>query len=662
MFKLTIIRQRGCVKKIKIFVLNHFELITIVVILTVLFFINYHIHTQITFLYFYFLPIMMAGYFLGLRSTIIVSMLCVVVVTLYFILSPDLDTVINRRFNLYLHIMVWGGFLMLAGISISKASYFKQQLILNRENLDKADKIIGNYKKKFDDKLKKRTEELEKSSRSIELLKVKLEKTLYSTMDAKVAKLLIDGRLRNEKRKISVMFSDLVGFTGYSEDRSPELVVQDLNNYLNSMEPIMLDYHAHIDKYLGDGIMCEFGAPLDYENYRLLAVMAAMKMQENLTRLDYPWQMRIGIASGPVIMGIIGSRRQAYTTIGDVVNLASRIEKTCPPGSVLIDEFTRRGVDRFIDVRLKKDISQSENVDEKVEARLDEMHRKLNLATSPDVRTDLFYKIGRLHMSLSEPYDAMHYFEQALLMQPEDTNLKVAFAEATIKRETNDRIKVRGRKKRIAVYEVIGIKDVLLDREKFPASFLGRYPHVEELVEMPVDIIMSVETLDGCIGHSKVVALLSYAVATELGISEKEKKEILNSGFVADVGKKNIPPHLLNRMGSLSSEEIKIVQRHSTEGVRILEDMGYTSGLMLKIIRHSHENCNGSGYPDGLRKNDIPLGSRIIAVADTYDALTSWRPYREKWDRHAALEELVKCVDKGLFDSKVVNALVKVMD
>ncbi|OQY08490.1 MAG: hypothetical protein B6I22_00295 [Desulfobacteraceae bacterium 4572_123] len=649
-------------KKIKTFVLNNFEMIAIAVILATFFFFNYHIRTQTTFLYFYFLPVMMAGYFLGPRSTITISLLCVAVVVLYSIWSPGLDTIVNSRMNFYLHIMIWAGFLILAGFAISKTGHFKQQLLLHRKKLARADNIIGDYKKKFDDKLKKRTEELEKSSQSIKSLKLKLEKTLYSTMDAEVAKLLIDGRLRNEKRKISVMFSDLVGFTGYSEDRSPEIVVQDLNNYLSCMEPVMLDYHAHIDKYLGDGIMCEFGAPLDYENYKLLAVMAAIKMQEKLIRLDFPWQMRIGIASGPVIMGIIGSRRQAYTTIGDVVNLASRIEKTCSPGSVLIDEFTRQGVDRFIDVRLKKDISQFENLDEKVEARLDEMHRKLNLATNADARADLFHEIGRLHMSLNEPHDAMHYFEQALLMRPENIELKVAFAEATIKRDETDRIKVRGRKKRIGAYEVIGIKDVLLDHEKFPASFLGRYPHVEELIEMPLDIIMPVEALDGCIGHSKVVALLSYAVATELGISEKEKKEILNSGFVADIGKKHIPHHLLNRMGSLNSDQIKIVQGHSTEGVKILEDLGYTSKLMLKIIRHSHENYNGSGYPDGLRKDDIPLGSRIIAVVDTYDALSSWRPYREKWDRHATLEELLKCVDKGLFDPRVVNALVKVME
>lgn len=158
---------------------------------------------------------------------------------------------------------------------------------------------------------------------------------------------------------------------------------------------------------------------------------------------------------------------------------------------------------------------------------------------------------------------------------------------------------------------MIGIKDVLLDREKFPASFLGKYPHVEELVEMPVDIIMPVETMDGCIGHSKVVALLSYAVATELGLSEKEKRN-LKQRFRGGYRKKILPHHLLNRMGSLNSDEIKIVQQHSTEGVRILEDLGYTSELMKDIIRHSHENYNGSGYPDGLQKKQYPLGQELL--------------------------------------------------
>jgi len=82
---------------------------------------------------------------------------------------------------------------------------------------------------------------------------------------------------------------------------------------------------------------------------------------------------------------------------------------------------------------------------------------------------------------------------------------------------------------------------------------------------------------------------------------------------------------------------------------------------MLKIIHHSHENVDGSGYPEGLKGEEIPLGSRIVAVADAYDALTSWRPYRERIDRNAALDEIHRSVKKGLYDPQVEQILARLM-
>ena len=158
--------------------------------------------------------------------------------------------------------------------------------------------------------MQQRTVELEASKLAVEDLKAKVEAALYSTMDSSVVNLMIEGRLRNEKRAMSVMFADLVGFTTYSENTAPESVVADLNRYLADMEPVLFAYHGHIDKYMGDGIMCEFGAPLEFATHRLMAVVAAMKMQEVVARRDYPWQMRVGIASGSAITGLIGSRRQ----------------------------------------------------------------------------------------------------------------------------------------------------------------------------------------------------------------------------------------------------------------------------------------------------------------------------------------------------------------
>jgi len=658
-------------EKIKSYLLANFEHSFILVILVTVVLINYYIPQKLAFLNFYFLPIILAGYYLGLRLSVLGAFLCITLITIYITLYPFLFTMPATRVDLYLHVAAWGGFLILSGTVVGKqqeklrseiiqTTTLNEQLQQHQNELKEANFALNKYSKNLEQSVKERTIELENSKQAVESLKVKVEEALYITMDSTVAKLMIEGRLRNEKRSVSVMFSDLVGFTTYSEERSPELAVRDLNRYLNDMEPILMDYRGHIDKYLGDGIMAEFGAPLDYENYRLLAVAAALKMQEKMANVgDYPWEMRIAIASGAAIMGLIGSKRKAYTTIGDVVNLAARMEKACPPGSILIDDFTLEGVSPFIDSRPIRDMSLLENVNLKVEGKLDELHQRLNHAADDKERAALYQEIGQLHMSIDEAHEALKYFEQSLQLRPDNVELKVAFAEATMKREEQEKIKIRGKRNRVSVYEVIGLKDVLADREKIPAALYEKYHHMVERIDIPEDLILRVEALDGCIGHSKAVSFLSYAIASELDISEQEKAEILNAGFAADIGKEIIPHHLLNRRGVLSANELLEVQKHSMEGARILQTKGYESEKILSIVRHSHENFNGSGYPDGLKGEEIPIGSRIVMVADIYDALTSWRPYREILERAAALDEIGRLTEKGLIDPKVVEILNK---
>ncbi|MBW2143690.1 MAG: HD domain-containing protein [Deltaproteobacteria bacterium] len=667
-------------KRLKDYILQNFEPAFIFIVLAAVFFVNYFIPYKIAFLNFYFLPVILAGYYMGTRHSVMGAGLCIVLVIGYLLIYPDLFLLPGTLFDIYLHISLWGGFLILAGVvvgkqherlnleieetqDLNKRLLAKQkELLSRRDELNEANLALKDYSVNLESKVKERTEELENSKQSIETLKAKVEDTLYSTMDATVAKLLIEGRLRNEKRKISIMFSDIAGFTSYSEERSPELVIRDLNRYISDMEPILLDYRGHIDKYLGDGIMCEFGAPIGYDTYRLLAVLAAYKMQGKMTTSPgYPWKMRIGIASGAAIMGIIGSKRQSYTTIGDVVNLASRMENACEPGSILVDGFTMEGVSRFFEARLVKDLGQSEGIDEKIGAELDALCNKLNCATTDPEKMSIYYKIGHLHLSLGEANEAVNYFKRALEIEPDNVELKVAFAEATLKGEESEKIKVKGRKQRVTAYEIIGLKDVLLDREKIPSAVYDKYVHGMDLIEIPEDVILPVEALDGCIGHSRAVAFLSYAIASERGIPEKERKEILYAGFVADIGKEIIPHHLLNRKGSLSASEFEEVKQHPVESTRVLKKLGYDSEMMVKIIRHSHENMDGSGYPDGLKGEDIPLGSRIVAVVDAYDALTSRRPYSERIDRNATLDELHRSVEKGLYDPQVEQVLTQLM-
>ncbi|XOF34498.1 MAG: HD domain-containing phosphohydrolase [Candidatus Electrothrix sp. YB6] len=657
---------------LKSFILRHFELFFIFSLIVSVAVINSLIIQKVAFLNFYYLPVIVSGYYLGRRNTVLSALLCIVFNVLYFVLFPEHFTANSNSQEVIIHLVLWGSFLIIAGAVVGglqekllretrKALRLNDVLTEQQEELRQANLSLQKNAGDLEREVSKRTAELEESRNMLEMMKGKVEDALYSTMDATVAKLIIEGRLRDEKRKISVMFTDLTGFTAYSETRQPELVTRDLNRYFSEMEKIMFAYNAHIDKYQGDGIMCEFGTPLDFTHYRLMAVVCAIKMQEKMLSRKYPWQMRIGIASGMAIVGLIGAKRQAYTTIGDVVNLSSRLEKACSPGSVLIDSSTMEGVRSFIEVKLKHEVKLSDSLVTGVQKKISALEQQLE-TDNAHVKADIYHQIGQLNLAIMEVDKALSCFSQALHLKPEDNALKIAFAEATMQKDRNC-LSVKGKSRRIAAYEVVGIKNALLDREKITPAFYKKYSAAEKFINIPDDVILPSEVLDGRIGHGKVVALLSYAIADKLGIqSEQKKKTILRAGFLADVGLEAVPHHLLNRSkGSLSSDEYQEFLRHGVESTRILKKNGYHDDELLKMIYHSHEKYNGSGFPSGLKEKDIPLGSRIIAVADTYDTLTSWHSRRERWDMKVAFYELQHGVEKGDFDPEVVQALIAVL-
>ena len=142
-------------------------------------------------------------------------------------------------------------------------------------------------------------------------------------------------RLGGERKELTVLFSDVAGFTTISEKISPEALVDLLNEYLSEMTAIIFRHRGNVNKYLGDGIMAIFGAPLGEPNHASLACYAALDSQTELTRLRQRWlamghpdiTARIGINSGPLIVGNMGSQaRMEYTVMGDSVNLSSRLE------------------------------------------------------------------------------------------------------------------------------------------------------------------------------------------------------------------------------------------------------------------------------------------------------------------------------------------------
>jgi HD-GYP domain-containing protein (c-di-GMP phosphodiesterase class II)/class 3 adenylate cyclase len=613
--------------------------------------VSFLIPQKLSFLDVYFLPIILAGYLLGQRKAVVAAVFCVLVVGAYAVTRPDLFHVPSTAPGVYLHVTVWSAFLVLAGAAVGK---LQERL---GEQMGRARRLNEELGQKQAELLQTNAS-LEQSKRAVEALKAKVEDTLYATMDSAVANLIIEGRLRNEKRDLSVLFSDIVGFTAYSEEHPPEVVVSELNRYLRDCEPVIMRYRGHIDKYMGDGIMCEFGAPVDFETSALSAVLAAMALQARVAQAGYPWQVRIGVASGPAITGLIGSKRQTYTAIGDVVNLAARLERACTPGAVLLDQATDEKTRRFVETRRKRDLGAMRASDAEREQALQALQDTLG-STPDDAGTH--FRIGQLLLELNETDEALQAFERALALDPASTTFKVGYAEASLKHKEQQSLSVRGRRRRVEAYEVVRLRDPLELRDKIPPRFRAAYGHAADLIQVPAEVVLPVEAIDGSIGHARAVAVIAFALADQFGLTEREKLDVLHAGFLADLGKEVVPHHVLNRRGGLLPAESDPLRQHPVESTRLMRAMGYDAEGILKMVRHSHEHFGGAGYPDGLAGEAIPLGSRIIAVADAYDALTSWRPYREAWEGRAALEELRRGVERGLYDPKVMEALAGLM-
>ncbi len=128
-------------------------------------------------------------------------------------------------------------------------------------------------------------------------------------------------------------------------------------------------------------------------------------------------------------------------------------------------------------------------------------------------------------------------------------------------------------------------------------------------------------------GHSERVAKLGYEIAKILGISESACQEIYLAGLLHDLGKIGVPDHILHKAGALTDEEFAVIKQHPEIGHRIIERLGKLHFVLPGVLHH-HERWDGKGYPHGLKQESIPLMARILAVADSFDAMTSSRPYR----------------------------------
>jgi putative nucleotidyltransferase with HDIG domain len=154
-------------------------------------------------------------------------------------------------------------------------------------------------------------------------------------------------------------------------------------------------------------------------------------------------------------------------------------------------------------------------------------------------------------------------------------------------------------------------------------------------------------------GHQRRVAVYAALMAQRVGLDRSEVGRVRRAAALHDIGKAEVPAEMLRSSGPLEDEEFAAVQEHAVAGARIVSELGDEE--LTAIVRHHHERFDGSGYPDRLAGAEIPIGARIIAVADTFDAVTSERPYRSALDQPEALD-LLDAVSGSQLDPEVVAA------
>jgi putative nucleotidyltransferase with HDIG domain len=160
--------------------------------------------------------------------------------------------------------------------------------------------------------------------------------------------------------------------------------------------------------------------------------------------------------------------------------------------------------------------------------------------------------------------------------------------------------------------------------------------------------------------HSREVVSLALSVCDQLELDPRERRDAEFTALLHDVGKIKIPSQIINKPGPLDADERALIEQHTIEGERMLTQIGGILGNVGRLIRSCHENWDGSGYPDGLAGNEIPLAARIVRCCDAYSAITSDRPYRRARPVGEALTELQRCAGTD-FDPAVVEALADVI-
>ena len=175
-------------------------------------------------------------------------------------------------------------------------------------------------------------------------------------------------------------------------------------------------------------------------------------------------------------------------------------------------------------------------------------------------------------------------------------------------------------------------------------------------------LALGVEARDPYTGnHCQRLARFASDLGRHLGLDEDSITALKRGGYLHDIGKISVPDEILKKGTDLTPHEWMIMKQHPITGENICKPLRSFRNV-LPIIRHHHEHCNGTGYPDGLKGNDIPLLARILQVVDVYDALRTERPYKPALSHAVARESMVQQVQEGLIDGELLKEFFAMLD
>ena len=216
---------------------------------------------------------------------------------------------------------------------------------------------------------------------------------------------------------------------------------------------------------------------------------------------------------------------------------------------------------------------------------------------------------------------------------------------------------VEGDQRLLEAYLGVAVKRMFSTAPDALSRYRHKFEQMKPLWDTITALAFAIEAKDPYTqGHSQKVSKLAAQIAMQAGLSEAEIEEIRLAGIVHDIGKFHVPEYVLHKPTLLTAEEYEIVKSHAAWGAKILEPLKVKA--IERIVRHHHEAFDGQGYPDSLKGEQIPLGARIIAVADAFDAMVSARAYRKARSVEEALAELRRC--RGTqFDPLVVDAFLR---